>query len=80
MAHDPVISMLGTTALLLEAHGETSLETQQTIWSLSAQVCNWPEVLEAVPFPRSLSRAKRVALLEAMAQDTVKDERRSKRR
>ena len=49
MAHDPVISMLGTTALLLEAHGDTTLATQQKIWSLSAQVCSWPEVLEAVP-------------------------------
>ena len=41
--------MLGTTALLLEAHGDTTLATQQKIWSLSAQVCSWPEVLEAVP-------------------------------
>jgi len=49
MAHDPVISMLGTTALLLEAYGDTTLATQQKIWSLSAQVCSWPEVLEAVP-------------------------------
>lgn len=49
MAHDPVISMLGTTALLLEAHGDTTLATQQKIWSLSAKVCSWPEVLEAVP-------------------------------
>ena len=49
MDHDPVVSMLGTTALLLEAEGETSLETQQKIWSLSSQVSAWPDVLEAVP-------------------------------
>ncbi|MCX7316308.1 MAG: 5-oxoprolinase subunit PxpB [Hyphomicrobiales bacterium] len=34
---------------MLEAYGDTTLATQQKIWSLSAQVCSWPEVLEAVP-------------------------------
>ena len=45
----PVISLLGTTALLFEAPGETCLTTQQRIWSLSREVENWPEVAEAVP-------------------------------
>lgn len=49
MTNDPVISFLGTTALLLEAPGETSLAVQQKIWSLSAQTVHWPEVLESVP-------------------------------
>lgn len=47
--HKPVISFLGTTALLLEAAGETSLSVQQKIWALSKDVVGWPEVLEAVP-------------------------------
>jgi KipI family sensor histidine kinase inhibitor len=49
MKHDPVISLLGTAALLLEAPGETALPMQQKIWALSKDVVHWPEVLEAVP-------------------------------
>jgi KipI family sensor histidine kinase inhibitor len=45
----PVVSFLGTTALLLEAPGETSLATQQRIWSLAREAQSWPEVAEAVP-------------------------------
>jgi KipI family sensor histidine kinase inhibitor len=45
----PVISFLGTTALLFEAPGETGLTTQQRIWSLAREAETWPEVAEAVP-------------------------------
>lgn len=45
----PVISPLGTSALLLEAPGELCLEVQQRIWSLAREVEAWPEVGEAVP-------------------------------
>ncbi|MBI5717174.1 MAG: 5-oxoprolinase subunit PxpB [Burkholderiales bacterium] len=43
------ISLLGTTALLFEAPGETSLATQQRIWALAREAATWPEVGEAVP-------------------------------
>ena len=46
---DPSISLLGTTALLFEAPGETSLPTQQRIWALARDAQTWPEVSEAVP-------------------------------
>ena len=46
----PSISVLGTTAVLLEAPDAVmSLETQQRIWSLARETGTWPEVLEAVP-------------------------------
>ena len=45
----PTISLLGTTALLFDAPGETDLPTQQRIWSLAREVGRWPEVREAVP-------------------------------
>ena len=45
----PRISPLGTTALLFEAPGETSLATQRRIWSLAREAQGWPEVAEAVP-------------------------------
>jgi KipI family sensor histidine kinase inhibitor len=43
------ISFLGTTALLFEAPGETSLPTQRRIWALAREAETWPEVREAVP-------------------------------
>jgi KipI family sensor histidine kinase inhibitor len=43
------LSLLGTSALLFEAPGETSLATQQRIWALAIEVAGWPEVREAVP-------------------------------
>ncbi|GJD66175.1 5-oxoprolinase subunit PxpB [Methylobacterium frigidaeris] len=43
------ISLLGTTALLFEAPGETSLAVQRRIWSLAREAETWPEVREAVP-------------------------------
>jgi KipI family sensor histidine kinase inhibitor len=43
------VSLLGTSALLFEAPGETGLETQRRIWSLAREVGAWPEVGEAVP-------------------------------
>ena len=45
----PTISLLGTTALLFEAPGETSLPTQQRIWALAREAAQWPEFREAVP-------------------------------
>lgn len=43
------VSLLGTTALLFEAPGELSLESQQRIWTLARETQAWPEVREAVP-------------------------------
>ena len=45
----PVISLLGTSALLLEAPGETTVATQRRIWALARDVAGWPETGEAVP-------------------------------
>ncbi|WP_369787951.1 5-oxoprolinase subunit PxpB [Rouxiella sp. WC2420] len=45
----PVISQLGSRAMLFEAPGVLSLENQQRIWALSTQVKQWPWVAEAVP-------------------------------
>ncbi|MDP9890921.1 KipI family sensor histidine kinase inhibitor [Variovorax boronicumulans] len=45
----PSISLLGTTALLLEAPGEMSLGAQQRIWALAREAQTWPEMREAVP-------------------------------
>lgn len=49
MNAQPNVSLLGTTALLFEAAGETTLETQRRIWSLAREAASWPEVGEAVP-------------------------------
>ena len=43
------ISALGTTALLFEAPGTTTLPTQQRIWALAREAQGWAEVQEAVP-------------------------------
>lgn len=43
------VSCLGTSALLFEAPGETTLANQQRIWALSRTAETWPEVREAVP-------------------------------
>lgn len=43
------VSLLGTSALLFEAPGETTLATQQRIWSLAREAATWPETGEAVP-------------------------------
>ena len=45
----PAISLLGTSALLFEAPGETDLATQSRIWRLAREVAGWPETGEAVP-------------------------------
>ncbi len=45
----PQISLLGTTALLLEAPGPLDLAPQQRIWSLARMAQAWPEIREAVP-------------------------------
>jgi len=45
----PSISLLGTTALLLEAPGEMNLAAQQRIWALAREAQTWPEMREAVP-------------------------------
>jgi KipI family sensor histidine kinase inhibitor len=49
MSDVPAVSLLGTTALLFEAPGETTLETQRRIWALAREASRWPEVGEAVP-------------------------------
>jgi len=49
MTDRPSVSCLGTTALLFEAPGDTTLANQQRIWALSREVAGWPEVREAVP-------------------------------
>jgi KipI family sensor histidine kinase inhibitor len=46
---EPRVSPLGTTALLFEAPGGTSLCAQRRIWSLAREVETWPEIREAVP-------------------------------
>ena len=46
---DPAVSCLGTSALLFEAPGETTLVNQQRIWALARTAGAWPEVREAVP-------------------------------
>lgn len=43
------VSLLGTSALLFEAPGDTSLDAQRRIWSLAREAAAWPEVREAVP-------------------------------
>lgn len=48
-ADRPRISLLGTSALLFEAPGETELTTQQRIWALAREAESWPEIAEAVP-------------------------------
>ena len=45
----PAISLLGTSALLFEAPGETDLATQRRIWTLARAAAAWPETGEAVP-------------------------------
>jgi KipI family sensor histidine kinase inhibitor len=49
MSDAPAVSCLGTSALLFEAPGETSLANQQRIWALAREADSWPEVREAVP-------------------------------
>lgn len=49
-AGEPVISVLGTSALLFEAPGHAmTLPDQQRIWALAREAERWPEVREAVP-------------------------------
>lgn len=48
-AAEPRISLLGTSALLFEAPGETDIAAQQRIWRLAVEIETWPEVREAVP-------------------------------
>lgn len=49
MTDAPAVSVLGTTALLFEAPGETTLANQQRIWALAREAARWPEIREAVP-------------------------------
>jgi allophanate hydrolase subunit 1 len=46
---EPAVSCLGTSALLFDAPGATTLENQQRIWALARAAEAWPEVREAVP-------------------------------
>lgn len=74
---EPRLSLLGTTALLFEAPGETTHETQALIWALARETESWPGVRESVPGmnnlmisfsapPRELDRLQR-RLLDAWA-------------
>lgn len=45
----PRLSLLGTTGLLFEAPGETTLATQRRIWALARETERWASVREAVP-------------------------------
>ena len=49
MSVQPVISLLGSTALLFEAPGALALVPQQHLWNLALQAAQWPEIDEAVP-------------------------------
>lgn len=70
MSIAPTISLLGTSALLFEAPGETTLTTQQRIWALADEAGAWPEVEEAVPGMNNmlLSFRKPPARLESLEQ------------
>jgi len=46
---EPRISLLGTSALLFDAPGNTDLRTQQRIWAIAREAEHWPEIREAVP-------------------------------
>lgn len=49
-ANDPLrISHIGTSALLLEAPGDLTMDVQQLILALADAVAEWPEFSEAVP-------------------------------
>jgi 5-oxoprolinase (ATP-hydrolysing) subunit B len=48
-AAGPTVSLLGTSALLFEAPGETDLPTQRRIWAVAQEAGAWPELSEAVP-------------------------------
>lgn len=45
----PVLSLLGTTALLFEAPPPSTVASQGRIWALAREAEAWPEVDEAVP-------------------------------
>jgi KipI family sensor histidine kinase inhibitor len=49
ISEKPRVSLLGTTALLFEAPGQTTLETQRLIWALARQVGRLPGIQQAVP-------------------------------
>ena len=73
-AKGPAVSCLGTSALLFEAPGETTLANQQRIWALSREAGTWPEVREAVPGVNNLlvtfaAPPKRVDALAARLRD-----------
>jgi len=80
MSVQPVISLLGSTALLFEAPGALALAPQQHLWNLVLQAAQWPEIDEAVPGmnnlmltfrtpPRDLA-GLRERLLQAWEQST----------
>ncbi|QOG20887.1 MULTISPECIES: 5-oxoprolinase subunit PxpB [Bradyrhizobium] len=53
----PRTSLLGTTALLFEAPGETTLETQRRIWAMARAAAGFSGVREAVPGMNNLMLA-----------------------
>jgi KipI family sensor histidine kinase inhibitor len=71
---EPAVSYLGTSALLFDAPGETTLENQQRIWALARAAEAWPEVREAVPGVNNLlvtfaALPRRVDALAARLRD-----------
>jgi len=82
MNDHPVISCLGTSALLFDATGATTLSTQQRIWALSHAVSGWPEIREAVPCLNNLliffsdtPPGKVEYLREKLLEEWLKEER-----
>jgi KipI family sensor histidine kinase inhibitor len=75
LAPQPVLSLLGTTALLFEAPGAgMTLPVQQRIWALAETAQTWSEVREAVPGMNNLMLAfdrppRDLAALEARLID-----------
>jgi KipI family sensor histidine kinase inhibitor len=45
----PMVSMLGTSAMIFEAPGAFDLAHQRRIWSMARTVEAWPDVDEAIP-------------------------------
>jgi KipI family sensor histidine kinase inhibitor len=45
----PTISLLGTTAALLNAPAPATLAAQQRIWAVARVTATWPDIREAVP-------------------------------
>ncbi len=74
----PRMSVLGTSALLFEAPGETTLETQQRIWALAEEAEKWTEIDETAPGLNNLLLSfrrppKSIAALESRLSQAWRD-------